>query len=617
MIKTKSMGPRIKIFDGVKGLSILMIIMYYFFQHILPGGFLAVNTFLLIAGFFNFRSFYLKSLRNEPFNYLNFYKRRLSRLFFPMLAMIIGTIPFILIFARSYLFNIRNMVGASLIFLNNYYQIWQEQSYFVQAANPSAFTHLWYVSLLAQLLLVTPIIVTLFFTWHKKPSIAANFLMIISVLSMILLAYWYKDGQDPTRVYYSLLTRGFAYTLGGVVGLILPPKLKAKPIRPKAKWIFNAVALVTFLFLFFMAKFMYGTMPFAYNFGMTLFTILSAVLLISSLHPATIFNKILSFPVFTYLGKRSYSIYLWYYPIYLIVPSLFAGLSKNLSLLIGIQIGLILLFSEITYQIFEQRSIKLPLGQDFNFKKMRQHFRYLRNATGKHVPLKILTGTYIVLLTLSLLGVIIAPEAKNNTAQEIQQVIEKNKEIAKKTQTEESQQEKVINNIEGLDQQELLYANGLDVSFIGDSVLLSATEDIEKIFPKASVDGEVGRQLYLSVDHIRWLQSEQLLKPVVVTVLGSNGTFTRGQLNDYIDAIGPERSMFFVTAKVDKPWEDDANSQLFDAAQRYGNVKIIDWKGFSNDHPEWFYDDHTHPNVDGAREFSILIAKEVYRLRNE
>ncbi|MGY4104071.1 acyltransferase family protein [Ignavigranum ruoffiae] len=610
-------GKRLKIFDGLKGLAILMIIFYYFFQHILPGGFLAVNTFLLIAGFFNFRYFYLKMLRNESFSYLEYFKRRLNRLFFPMLAMIITTIPFILVFARDYLFNLRNMALSSLVFLNNYFQIINEQSYFVQAANPSAFTHLWYVSLLGQLIFLTPLLITVFYTWHKKPSIAANFLLIISILSMIMMAYWYKEGQDPTHVYYSLVTRGFAYTFGGVIGLILPPKLKAKPLSPRYKLIFNGISIVAFLLLFLMAKFMYGTMPFAYNFGMTLFTIVSAVLVITSLHPQTIINKLLSFPLLTYLGKRSYSIYLWYYPIYLIVPSLSASLTKNLNLLITVQMVLLLVLSEVSYQIFEQKKISLPVGQDFNLKKAQEQFRYLRQATGRYLPLKIIGGSYIVLLALSLIGGILAPEAKNDTAKQIQEVIEKNQEIAKKTQTEESQQEKVINNIEGLNQQELLYANGLDVSFIGDSVLLSATEDIEKIFPKASVDGEVGRQLYLTVDHVRWLQSEQMVKPVVVTILGSNGTFTEGQLNDYIEAIGSDRSIFFVTAKVDKPWETDANNQLFAAAQRFGNVNVIDWKSYSNDHDEWFYDDLTHPNVDGAKEFAKFIAQEVYRLRNE
>lgn len=612
-----NLKTRIEVFDGLKGLSIMLILMYYFFQHILPGGFLAVNTFLMIAGFFNFRYFYLKSLRNEPVGLWTFYHKRLNRLFFPMLGMIIGVIPFILLFARDYLYNLRNMGLASLLFVNNYYQILNKQSYFVQAANPSAFTHLWYVALLGQLLLLTPLMVMLFFSWHKKKTIAANFLVIVSVISMILIAYWYKEGDDPTFVYYSLFTRGFAYTLGGAIGMLFPPLLKAKPMPMKLRHIFNLTGLISVIALFLMAKFMYGTSSAAFDYGMTLFTLFSALLLFSSLHPQTLFNKIISFKPFAYLGRRSYSIYLWYYPVYLIIPDLVGAFSKNSTVLLSIQAVLLLILSEVSYRLFEQRQIDLPIGQDFNFRKMRYQFKVLRNATGRYGFIKFLTGAYLVLLFISIVGAFMAPEAKNNTANDIQKVIEKNKELAVETQSEESQEIKVINNVEGLTQQELLYANGLDITFFGDSILLSAADKIKEIFPKAVVDGEVGRQLYLSVGQIKWLDSEGLLKPTVVTVLGSNGNFSQGQMNDYVEAVGENRSQFYVTANVDRPWEADTNNMLFDAAQRFGNVNIIDWKNYSVDHPDWLYDDGAHPNEIGAHEFAVFIAKELYRQRIE
>src|SRR5699024_6436050 len=105
--ETKS-KKRLDIFDGLKGLSIITIIVYYFFQHILSGGFLTVNMFLLIACFFNFRHFVSASQKGVKINYLNYYKKRLSRLLFPMLAMIITVSSFILLFSRESLFNLRN-----------------------------------------------------------------------------------------------------------------------------------------------------------------------------------------------------------------------------------------------------------------------------------------------------------------------------------------------------------------------------------------------------------------------------------------------------------------------------------------------------------------------------
>lgn len=613
--KQRHSAPRIAVFDGLKGISMIMILFFYFFEHILPGGYLAVNSFLLIAGFFNVRYFYLKSLKKQPANIWLFVKKRIERLFFPMFAMIITTIPIILIFARDLFFNIRNMAIASIFFVNNFYQIINKQSYFVQAANPSAFTHLWYVSLLGQLLILTPVFMILFYNWHKKPAIAANFFMVISAISAFLLAYWYKDGQDPTNVYYSLITRLFAYTLGGTVAMILPPNLKAKPMPKKIKHIFNSITLIGVILLFFMSKFMYGTMPFAYNFGMVLFTLVFMVVLVLSIHPDTLFNKIFSIKPLTFLGKRSYSIYVWYYPVYLVVPKLMGSLAKELWILITVQVLLLLLLTEFSYRIFEKQLISLPIGQDFNLTKTRKQLKFLRLHPNQYTLIKVMTGAYAVFLSVSLIGAMFAPESKSDTAGQLQEMLEENKKVAQKTQQKEKNTPTVINNVDGLTQEENIYVNGQAIYFYGDSVLLSASKDIEYIFPKANVNSEIGRQLYQSVDDVRWLASEDILPDNVVTVLGSNGTFTQSQINDYIEAIGKDRTQYFVTAKVDKPWGEDANRQIYEAEKRYGNVKVIDWLGHSIDHPEWFYEDSTHPNEEGSRQFALLIAKEVYRQR--
>lgn len=612
--ETKS-RKRLDVIDGLKGLSIITVIVYYFFQYILPGGFLAVNMFLLIAGFFNIRHFVYAQQKGEKINYLTYYLKRLSRLFFPMLAMIMTVSTFILLFARDSLFNLRNMALSSLVFFNNYYQIINEQSYFVQAANPSPFTHLWYVGILAQLILLTPVLVILFYSWHKKQSTTVNMLLIVTVVSAFLMAYLYKDGDDPTRVYYSVFTRAFAYTAGGVIGLILPKQLSAKPIKGKIKWIFNGISTLLIILLFFMCKFMYGTQPFAYRFGMSLFTIVSGLFILLSIHPSTIWNKILSLPPLTWIGKRSYSYYLWFYPVYLIIPNMMQGLGLPSWVNYGIQFLIIIILSEVSYRLFEQMQISLPIGQDFNLKKTRYQLKYLRSHKGTLLNVKIITGAYIVFLVVGLISIFVAPEQRAETATELQSVIESNRQIAEETQTSDTENVKVINNIEGLEQQEMLYANGLDITFIGDSTLLAATKEVQNVFPKAVINGEVGRQLYNSVSVVNSLNQSGLIRPTVVTMMGSNGTFTEAQLNDYIEAIGPEHDIFFVTSNAVRSWVPDANRQLLSAAQRYGHVHIIDWASYSNDQPTWQREDQAHPTEEGAHELSVFIAKEIYRQR--
>ncbi|AXY25914.1 acyltransferase [Suicoccus acidiformans] len=611
----QSNTQRLDVFDGLKGLAILLILGYYFFQHIVPGGYLAVNLFLVIAGFFNFRHFYIADSQGKQPKIRSYYRRRFERLFFPMLAMIVTVTTFIMLFAREYFFNIRNMALSGLVFLNNYYQIFQEQSYFVQAANPSAFTHLWYVSLLGQLLLLTPIAVKLFYSWNRRPAVAANFLLVVSLISAFLMAYWYPEGGDPTRVYYDLLTRASAYTFGGALGFIFPAKLEAKPLASKPKLVLNGIGLIAVIMLFLMVNFMYGTQAFAYRFGMTLFTLTSGLLIIAAIHPDTIWHKLLSFKPLAWLGRRSFSYYLWYYAIYLVLPTVMGNLAKSMTWLTLIQMLVLIIVAEFSYQIFEQQRIQLPLGQHFNLKKSQMQFNFLKKHPQQLTAVKVLTGIYAIVFIIGSIGVLAAPESRSDTAEELQSVIVSNEELADQTQDESTQTNKVINNIEGLDQEETLYASGLDVTFVGDSILLAAAEDIQTVFPKAIIQGEVGRQLYRSVDTIEQLKTSNLLQSTVVTMLGSNGTFTQNQLDDYIQAVGTDRDHYFVTANVNRPWNDDVNRQLFNAAQRYGNVHVIDWETYANDHPEWMYEDGAHPNKEGAKELAVFIAQEVYGQR--
>lgn len=605
---------RIQLFDGLKGIAIITVIAYYFFQHLVPGGFLAVNLFLIIAGFFNFRHFTTLNLKKQPFKLIkNYYSTRFKRLFFPMLVVIMATITYIMLFQRDFFYNIRKMSLSSLLFVNNYYQIFNEQSYFVQASNPSPFTHLWYVSLYGQLILITPILVYLFYAWHQRPSISVNMLLIVSAISALFMAYLY-DGGDPTRIYYDVLTRLSAYTFGGALGFLYPIRLKPKPMNRRVKLSFNIIATASFLFLFFMARFMYGTQPFAYRFGLTLFSLVCGLFIISSIHPETVWSKIISFPVFTWIGKRSMSYYLWFYPVHLIIPSQINFVNKNVWLHTLIQIVIIMVLSEITYQLFEKQRLELPIGQDFNLKKAQHQIKYLINHPQALVGIKVITVIYLLFLVGGTVGIAITPETRDSKADELQTLIEQNQQLAQNTISNSTQNNKVINNIEGLTQEEMLYANGLDVTFIGDSVLLAATEQINEVFPKAIISGQEGRQLYNSVDVVKELENQDLLMPTVIVVLGSNGTFTEGQLNDFINAIGPDRSIYLLTSNADRAWVSDANNQLEASTRRFGNVNIIDWASYANDHPEWLRD-YAHPTVEGSQEMAILIAKNLYRTR--
>lgn len=609
------MKQRLRVFDGLKGISILLIISYYFFQHIMPGGYLAVNTFLAIGGFFNIRHFYRKELTEQPYKVGQFYRQRIERIFFPLLAMIITVGTYILLFARDYLFNLRNMALSSLVFLNNYYQIMNEQSYFIQAANPSPFVHLWYISLFVQLMLLTPLLTAGLYRWHKRPTVAAGFMLLLGFVSAVLIGYLYQPGADPTRLYYSIDTRAFAYFFGGALGFLLPIQLKPAPLSKKARWIFDGLSLVFIALLFAMAKYMYGTQPVAYRFGMQLFTILSLGLMVTALHPQTWMNRLIGSRVFSFFGKRSLSYYLWFYPVHLLMPENIGWLNQNLLINLLVQFIIIMILAEVSYRLFENHQMDLPIGQSFNWQKTKYQINYLLQHPSQLKGIKAVAVTYTLFFVLGSLSILAAPEQRNETAKEIEETIAKNQEVVKDSQEKSDEVNRVINNIEGLGRKELLYANALDVSFIGDSVFLSAADKLKEVFPQGIIEANVGQQLYNSGVLVSSMKQMELLKPTVVVYLGNNGTYTRAQLDDFIELIGSDHRIYFLTSPINRPWITDANKQLQSASERYDNVNLLDWASVAKDHPEWFVEDEVHPSTQGALEMAKFIANELYKLR--
>lgn len=605
---------RISAFDGLKGLALIGVISFYFYEHILPGGYLAVNIFLFFAGFMNFRYFYKKIENDETIKIWDYYKTRFRRLFFPMLWLILLVSAFILLFQQDFLVNLAGTSITSLLFGNNYYQLASGQSYFIQAIAPNPFSHLWYVSLLAQFILVTPIVVKLVYSYHKQPTTASLMLLVLSIVSAITMAYLYAGNSDPTNVYYRVSTRAFAYTMGGSIAFMTPLSLKQPEITKQQRLVMNVIGLLMLVLMILMMSFMYGTQGFAYYLGMFLFTLITAVFFIITTHHSSIWHTLLAFKPLAWLGRRSYSYYLWFYPIYVIVPKLDIISGIDYTYLLLIQFALIALLSEVSYRIFERYQLDLPIGQDFNFQKMRHQMNVLSQSGKALLSVKVMTFIYIVVAVFGVIGITQSRSAGDEVL-ELQNLITQNQTALDQTEPTTTEN-RAINNIEGLDQEVLLYANGLDVTFFGDSTLLSSASQIKAVFPKAIINGEIGRQLYNSYQNLFQLEEQGLLADSVIFMLGANGTFSQTQIDDIVSLLGDQRQIYFVTSNAKRTWTQDANRQLRRASDRYGNVQVIDWAEYSLGNDEWLRaSDEAHPTTIGAQEMAKFIANEIYRLR--
>ena len=596
---------RVAALDGFKGMMILAIIGYYYFQNYLPGGFFAVNAFFAIGGYLAFRD--NKHLfHKKPVEW--HLSSKLSRLWLPMLFMIIGTVAFLFIALPEQLKNIRMMSLSSLVFFNNYYQIINQQSYFVQSINPSPFVHLWYVSLYFQLMLIAVGIRKIFNRLNLLRMQESLVLLILSILSAIFMTVMYVIQKDPSYIYYAISTRIFSFLLGGVLSYFTEGQLSLSLPKSKSSSLFTQlIGVVALLLMGWMILSFNGVQDETYLYGMQLFSIVSIVFLWSILHENSVLNYFLRFRGFTFFGRRSFSYYLWFYPVHMFAPYFQNGEESNVVFL-GIQMLCIILLSEITYKIFETKQWLVPLGQSFSF--MSIHHFVMRELP----PVKKMMGmafsfTYIVLIGLAFVGFFQSSTETNLVAQQLENVIKRNQELIEQTTQEESttvDPNKEIQLKEQIAQE--------PVTFVGDSILLAAADKIQEIFPKAIIDGKIGRQLYSSPATLQELISKDKMANRVVTLLGTNGTFSQKQLDEYIRTLG-DRELYFVTIFAPVKWNNEVNQQLQEAKNRHANVHIIDWYEFAKNHAEWFYEDKIHPNTQGAEELAQYSLESIIQIK--
>ena len=146
------------------------------------------------------------------------------------------------------------------------------------------------------------------------------------------------------------------------------------------------------------------------------------------------------------------------------------------------------------------------------------------------------------------------------------------------------------------------------ITAVGDSVMLSAKRDLERLIGTLNMDAEVGRSPSTAVEVVRALYARGELGSVVIIHIGNNGFFTETQIDDIMEMVGGARLVVFVNVKVPRRWEGPNNVTMAQKLQQYPNAVLIDWYSASIGRPEFFYTDGVHLRAAGTQAYAALIA---------
>ena len=150
-------------------------------------------------------------------------------------------------------------------------------------------------------------------------------------------------------------------------------------------------------------------------------------------------------------------------------------------------------------------------------------------------------------------------------------------------------------------------AGSYDIVWIGDSVSVRAEQAFAQAFPHGLIDAKVSRQFSTGIDIYRDLVDRGLAGGILVFALGTNGPMSDEQIDELMGIAGTERTVVFITTRSPRQWVGSTNETLKRAAERYDNVRVVDWFG----HGELFDGDGTHLTADAATTYVGLVEDAV------
>ncbi len=328
--------------DGLRAFAVISVLIYHAFPQSMRGGFMGVDIFFVISGFL-ISSIIFDNLINEKFSFIDFYMRRIKRIFPALILVLLATylIGWFALLADEYM-QVSQHIVAGTGFLSNLLLL-QEAGYFDNSAETKPLLHLWSLAVEEQFYLVWPLLI--FISWKK------NFNLLILILVIALLSFItniQSVSNNPTAAFYLPQTRFWELMSGSLLAWIMTFKQSFIYSWPqKNLLISNAISLSGITILIFSVFCLNNQVSFPGYWA--LLPVIGTSLLILAGPIAWINKKLLAHPFIVAIGLISYPLYLWHWPLLTFSRILDTGHSgKNLSIILSIALAW------LTFQLVEK-----------------------------------------------------------------------------------------------------------------------------------------------------------------------------------------------------------------------------------------------------------------------
>ena len=649
----------------MRALAVIAVVLFHSALGIAPGGFLGVEVFFVISGYIITRALLAERKESGRIALGSFWMRRARRLLPALFLLLFAVAAYTIVFEPGEAAGLRRDVLAALAYVTNWDLIVAGETYFESWERPSLLRHLWSLAVEEQFYVVWPLLMA------GSLALLRNRLTLALILggaaaSAIAMAALYEPGSAVTRIYYGTDTRASGLLIGSALAFVWSARQSegGSGLRALAGMsmltlvgLAGLVALVGFTFL------MGGNSPFLYQGGFALVGVATAALIVAATHERSPLARVLGAPVLRWVGLRSYGIYLWHWPVMVLMQP--ADVPLDGVSLFATQVAITLWLAEASYRWVELPVREGALGRLWGqLKEGAAAPRWQRGAlafTGAATVAGV--GVLVAFMTLAQdpedppyfeLGSVRltnvadaridpAPSRTDADAPEIPAGAPAARESAPPETprglvstaatddqvalaiatppggTARTEQAASVEALTTRFETELLTFSHRDsasagdgsvrVTAIGDSVMLGAAHELAAQVPGIDLDAAVGRQVSQAIRLLEERKANGQLGDIVLLHLGNNGAFSAKQFDRIMEVVGAERRVVFLTLKVDRSWEAANNEVLRQGAERHRHAFLVDWRGALERYPQVLWNDGTHLRPERASFYVALLSR--------
>ncbi len=609
--------------DALRAVAVLAVFFYHAHVSWMPGGFLGVDVFFVISGYL-ITSLLLREFRAGGSVRLGrFWLRRAQRLLPAVGVLIAVCMVAAAILEPDRIDAMRGDAVASLFYFANWHFIFGDVSYFEQFQAPSLFTHLWSLSVEEQFYLFWPLVFAAGMKLFGRGKLLIG--VLAGALGSVALAWILFDpGADASRVYYGTDTHAVGLLLGVGLALVWSPiELRRRRTGPLVGPILDVVGILALAYVVLSFVHVHDYDLALWHGGYLWLALITALLLAVLAHPAARLGKILGAPPVLWLGLRSYSFYLWHWPVLALTrPGVDVDLPKGV--LIPLQLAFVLLLAELSY-----RWVELPFRGRAKLPAMPQGWlRVARPA--------LLLGALAVVIVVGWSGLFATSnrqvEAAAASTPEVTVRAEPVRPPPRRPSTTDATGATgATGATNGSSSKPRAGAGASDsgaepnqplpppthpprIVAFGDSVMIGAATNLKaRLGPGFSMNAKVGRQASEFVELVRQLQREGHTPNALIIQMGNNGPLYGEDMEAIQKATADVGELFLITDHAPVSWIEESNHALEEAAEDWPHTTLIDWAPVAASHEDLLWDGiHLKP---GAAGLYARLVNEVVRAK--